>query len=755
LTALTMDTELTEYAPEIAGYDVDESAKTITVKAENNVIGFVYTPRNDTKYTVRHILQDLSGEYTIIPKTDEMTGTTDEMTKAVPESYEGFSNQAVTNEPIKGDGTTVVDIRYDRLSYTVAFYDYKGEPIEAVKTLYFGAEITAPAVVPDYLTEESGFTFRHVFTSWNITVPTTIPVGGVAAFAKYTMPCAYAGFDDAVKALHDLVDGEELNDAAEKKLDELLKLIDGINGGKSTRDASEQKTVDDAEKKIRDFILEISEDGNIDPDILVHYDVSFFVKKNFGETEQLGKTQSVASGRAAEVPTDIEDYYDAANHYSFSGKWSLTSSDGSLESVRSNINAYAVYDAQAHTLIDTVIVRPELMSGKWSSGKVRSACKCGYFFDTDYERADYTKYDKAVSDLRSLLEKDIRSDIRLEIESVLAANEIENNLIGTNPSPRNAALIGEQWIVDEAAKSLALTLEKYLDDDGNIKNDIFNKYTVSFVNYDGFILEQIENVVSGNTVRYTGKTPERPFDESFHYVFAGWDKDASSTQITADTVFTAQFESVSHSKTKLVCEPTCTEEGYTVYKCLDCAYLSEKSDFVPAKGHSFNRDPATATLVEAGIAGLDETFTYDRYKCDDCDAMAIVLHIVTVDPESDNSPVVGADVTIINGSGQKVDGGKTDENGRFDSKYLPAEDSYRIRIEDPETGRVAKGDIAVDGDAYIIDGSFSGRLGDCGECICHTNTKFGIIIRFICTILSGVFGTEIKCCKDMKWCFKI
>jgi hypothetical protein len=47
-----MDTEVSETAPVIDGYTVQTGTLSITLKAENNHIDFVYTPNNNISYTV-------------------------------------------------------------------------------------------------------------------------------------------------------------------------------------------------------------------------------------------------------------------------------------------------------------------------------------------------------------------------------------------------------------------------------------------------------------------------------------------------------------------------------------------------------------------------------------------------------------------------------------------------------------------------------------------------------------------------------
>lgn len=65
-----------------------------------------------------------------------------------------------------------------------------------------------------------------------------------------------------------------------------------------------------------------------------------------------------------------------------------------------------------------------------------------------------------------------------------------------------------------------------------------NQYTVTFVNYDGSVL-QTNTVDYGSSVEYAGAKPSKPADDDYSYVFTGWDSSTSS--ITGDVSTAAQF----------------------------------------------------------------------------------------------------------------------------------------------------------------------------------------------------------------------
>ncbi len=69
-------------------------------------------------------------------------------------------------------------------------------------------------------------------------------------------------------------------------------------------------------------------------------------------------------------------------------------------------------------------------------------------------------------------------------------------------------------------------------------------FTVRFVDSNGQLLAT-QSVEEGQSASYNGVLPAKAYDELSHYTFCGWDADLSN--ITADTIFTAQFTAEAHS----------------------------------------------------------------------------------------------------------------------------------------------------------------------------------------------------------------
>ena len=146
-------------SPLIPGYTASVAAVAGTM-AENGVtVEVVYRAATDTAYTVKHMLQDVTGDgYTEDAAARQtLHGTTGADTNAAAKSYEGFTAQAVVQQAIAADGSTVVEIKYDRNSYEVT-YAYVGtapagaSALPEKATVKYGAPVTVAeaATAPGY-----------------------------------------------------------------------------------------------------------------------------------------------------------------------------------------------------------------------------------------------------------------------------------------------------------------------------------------------------------------------------------------------------------------------------------------------------------------------------------------------------------------------------------------------------------------------------------------------------------------------------
>ncbi|WP_301538548.1 InlB B-repeat-containing protein [Bifidobacterium panos] len=163
-----------------------------TMPAENLTLYAKWTANTNTAYKVEHYLQNVDDDlYPAKPDaTDPMTGTTDQDTAAAAKTtYTGFTAGTVTQQKIRGDGTTVVKIYYERDKHDVTF-NAKGHGTTPDKqeSVKYGAKVTNPGDL-----SEDGYTFGGWYTDesfagntkWDFT-KSTMPANDLTLYAKWT-----------------------------------------------------------------------------------------------------------------------------------------------------------------------------------------------------------------------------------------------------------------------------------------------------------------------------------------------------------------------------------------------------------------------------------------------------------------------------------------------------------------------------------------------------------------------------------------
>lgn len=101
----------------------------------------------DTTYTVIHWQENADDNgYSYVTSDEKQPGASGTQTAAIAKSYPGFTAQAITQETIAGDGSTIVNVYYKRNIYSVKFYSsgYGSSEYEELRiTAKYGANIKA------------------------------------------------------------------------------------------------------------------------------------------------------------------------------------------------------------------------------------------------------------------------------------------------------------------------------------------------------------------------------------------------------------------------------------------------------------------------------------------------------------------------------------------------------------------------------------------------------------------------------------
>ena len=127
-----------------------------------------WSEAGDTPYTVKYYLQDLDGKGYTLCDTEEFTGATNAHVRADQPARDGFTvnvEESVLTGTIAGDGSLVLEVYYDRDSYTVIWI-VPGDTV--TETYLYGQTLNVPA------TEWQDVNARYDFTGWNVALPETV-----------------------------------------------------------------------------------------------------------------------------------------------------------------------------------------------------------------------------------------------------------------------------------------------------------------------------------------------------------------------------------------------------------------------------------------------------------------------------------------------------------------------------------------------------------------------------------------------------
>ncbi|MBQ7005498.1 MAG: hypothetical protein IJN68_03620 [Clostridia bacterium] len=130
-----------------------------------------------------------------------------------------------------------------------------------------------------------------------------------------------------------------------------------------------------------------------------------------------------------------------------------------------------------------------------------------------------------------------------------------------------------------------------------------NKYTVTWKNEDGTVLETDTDVEYGTTPTYDGETPTKPADAQYTYTFKGWSPEV--TEVTGDVTYTAVYEKTQNSFTVTwkFADGTETTESYA-YGATPTAPANTAS-YNDANGHHTYSWPALSAVT--GNVTYEET----------------------------------------------------------------------------------------------------------------------------------------------------
>ena len=170
--------EQTVTSPTVVGYEPDPATVNVTVNniTVNKNYTVTYHPAN-VGFTVNHYLQNVADNNYTLDKTEHVGGYTEsEVGGDLAKAYPGFAALLYnTKAKVAADGSTVVEIYYDRNYYMMSFNLDGGYGVEPIYARYGAAITLGEPTKPGYK-----------FDGWTPKLPTTMPVGGGTYAAKWT-----------------------------------------------------------------------------------------------------------------------------------------------------------------------------------------------------------------------------------------------------------------------------------------------------------------------------------------------------------------------------------------------------------------------------------------------------------------------------------------------------------------------------------------------------------------------------------------
>jgi len=157
-----------------------------TMPAANITVYAKWNPAADTAYTVKHYHQNTSGSGYTLYESVTLYGTTNAETAAEANNYPGFTAQTFTQTTILSDGTAVVEIKYDRNTYTVTLVTNKGTIRDGNVTEYtYGVGATLPVNVTRSGHNFGGWYDNEDCKGTPVTEISTTDIGSKTFYAKW------------------------------------------------------------------------------------------------------------------------------------------------------------------------------------------------------------------------------------------------------------------------------------------------------------------------------------------------------------------------------------------------------------------------------------------------------------------------------------------------------------------------------------------------------------------------------------------
>ena len=170
---------LTAESPEIQGFTPNQTSVSFNdAYTTDQTVTVTYTGAA-VNYTVNHYLLNVDDTKPATPEdTETLPGETGLTTAATAKVYPGFTPRAISQATVNADGSTVVEISYERNYYTLTWNTGENASYIAPEQVRYGAAVTKPDKDPTKVGYE--------FIGWeNLPETMTMPAGDLVVTAKW------------------------------------------------------------------------------------------------------------------------------------------------------------------------------------------------------------------------------------------------------------------------------------------------------------------------------------------------------------------------------------------------------------------------------------------------------------------------------------------------------------------------------------------------------------------------------------------
>lgn len=170
---------LTAESPAIQGFTPDQTSVSFNDAYTTDQTVTVTYKGAPVNYTVKHYLLNVDGtKPTAAEYTEAVPGETGLTTAATAKEYTGFTPRAISQGTVNADGSTVVEILYERNYYTLTWNTGENASYIAPEQVRYGAAVTKPDKDPTKV----GYEFK----GWeNLPETMTMPAEDLVVTAKW------------------------------------------------------------------------------------------------------------------------------------------------------------------------------------------------------------------------------------------------------------------------------------------------------------------------------------------------------------------------------------------------------------------------------------------------------------------------------------------------------------------------------------------------------------------------------------------